>query len=109
MIPMFIKVVNISIGWFIISSASDLYYSTYDFLPVTKHTIPVLGNVHCGTPEYTEEDYIDVVDTDIDADFALRALGDSMIGAGIEDNDLVYVRRQPAVENGELAVVLINS
>ncbi len=83
-------------------------YARYGLLPVTKHKIPVLGNVHCGEPEYAEEDYIDVVDTDIEADFALRAVGDSMTGAGIDEKDLVFVRKQPKVENGELAVVLIN-
>ncbi|MDO5016218.1 MAG: S24 family peptidase [Eubacteriales bacterium] len=83
-------------------------YARYGLLPVTKHKIPVLGNVHCGDPVYSEEDYLDLVDADIDADFALRAVGDSMTGAGIKDKDLVFVRRQSDVDNGELAVVLIN-
>lgn len=86
----------------------DFDYSTYGLLPVTKRKIPVLGNVHCGDPVYAEEDFLDVVDSDIKADFALRAVGDSMTGAGIDEKDLVFVRRQPSVENGELAVVLIN-
>ena len=38
----------------------DIDYSAYGLLPVTKHKIPVLGNVHCGKPEYAEEDYAEV-------------------------------------------------
>lgn len=83
-------------------------YSSYGALPVTKRKIPVLGNVHCGDPVYAEEDFLDVVDSDIEADFALRAVGDSMTGVGIEENDLVFVKKQPSVKNGELAVILLN-
>lgn len=45
--------------------------------------------------------------TNIKADFCLRAQGDSMIDARIHDGDIVYVRKQEAVDNGEVAVVLI--
>lgn len=99
---------NVSPSFLVGKAEPSFDYARYGLLPVTKHKIPVLGNVHCGEPEYAEEDYIDVVDTDIEADFALRAVGDSMTGAGIDDKDLVFVRKQPSVENGELAVVLIN-
>ena len=40
-------------------------------------------------------------------DFALRCHGDSMIEAGIRDSDLVYIRTQPEVEDGEIAAVRI--
>jgi repressor LexA len=79
----------------------------YNLLQVTTRKIPIIGNVHCGVPEYAEEDFLDIVDSDIRADFALRATGDSMIGAGIEEGDLVFVRKQPTINSGELAVVLI--
>ena len=82
-------------------------YSSYDLLPITKRKIPVLGNVHCGTPKYADQEYIDLVDTDVDAGFALIAEGDSMIDVGIQDKDLVFVRRKPIVDNGKIAVVLI--
>lgn len=49
---------------------------------------------------------VDVPDY-IHADFALRCKGDSMIGARIYDGDIVYIRKQPQVENGEIAAVLI--
>lgn len=41
-------------------------------------------------------------------DFCLRVKGDSMIDARINDGDIVFVRKQPCVENGEIAVVLID-
>ena len=37
-----------------------------------------------------------------------RCRGDSMIGARIRDGDVVYIRRQPIVENGQIAAVLID-
>ena len=40
--------------------------------------------------------------------FLLRAVGNSMDLAGIEDGDLVLVRQQPSAENGETVVALIN-
>ncbi len=90
---------------FLIGDTVD--HSRYSLLPVTKRKIPVIGNVHCGDPVYADEEYLDIVDSDISADFALRVKGDSMTGAGITEGDIVFVRQQPVVENGELAVVLI--
>ena len=43
----------------------------------------------------------------IHADFVLRCKGDSMIEARIMDGDIVYIRQQPTVDNGEIAAVLI--
>ena len=53
------------------------------------------------------ESYV-VVGTDIQADFCLKAKGDSMINARIMDGDIVFIRKQPAVENGDIAAVLID-
>ena len=72
--------------------------------------VPLIGSIACGAPitavENIEE-YIDM-DTDIHADFALRCKGDSMINARIFDGDIVYIREQPMVENGEIAAVIID-
>lgn len=46
--------------------------------------------------------------SEIKADFCLKAKGDSMIGARIMDGDIVFIRQQPEVENGEIAAVVIN-
>ena len=78
-------------------------------IPQTKK-VPLLGSIACGTPTFAVENvenYVDM-DSDIHADFALRCKGDSMINARIMDGDIVYIRKQEHVENGEIAAVLIN-
>lgn len=77
---------------------------------LTRRRFPVLGSVSCGEPILMGEDKeVEVsADDDIRADFVLIASGDSMIGAKINDGDLVFVRRQPTVENGQIAVVAID-
>ena len=70
---------------------------------------PLVGDIACGQPILAEEnidDYIDVPE-DIRCDFCLRCHGDSMIDAGIRDRDVVYIRIQPEVENGQIAAVRI--
>lgn len=54
------------------------------------------------------ESYV-MAGTDIRADFCLRAKGDSMINARIHDGDIVFIRQQDTVENGEIAAVLVNN
>lgn len=78
-------------------------------LPETKK-VPLLGTIACGEPILAVENVADYVDMDADthADFALRCKGDSMINARIFDGDIVYIRKQEAVENGEIAAVLID-
>lgn len=78
--------------------------------PISTKKIPLLGNIACGEPRYADEDrssYVEV-GTDIKADFCLRAKGDSMINARINDGDIVFVRAQNSVDNGEIAAVIIN-
>lgn len=78
--------------------------------PIGTKRLPVLGHVACGKPIFMEEEkevYVDAT-TDVKADFILIAKGDSMTGARINDGDLVFVRQQPEVENGEIAVVAID-
>lgn len=78
-------------------------------LPSTKK-VPLLGKIACGSPITAEEnieDYVDVPDFTY-ADFALTCQGDSMINARVMDGDIVYIRLQPEVENGEIAAVLID-
>lgn len=77
---------------------------------IEKKKIPLLGEIACGEPIYADEDRESYVmcGTDIDADFCLKAKGDSMINARIMDGDIVFVKKQPIVDNGEIAVVLID-
>lgn len=73
--------------------------------------IPLVGTIACGVPILAEEhieEYVDVP-AHIRADFALRCKGDSMINARIFDGDIVYIRQQEEVQNGEIAAVLIDN
>lgn len=72
--------------------------------------IPLLGSIACGAPILAEEHIDGEVDipASVHADFALRCKGDSMINARIFDGDIVYVRQQDTVENGEIAAVLVD-
>ena len=81
-----------------------------NIFPIKKHRIRLLGDIACGKPIYADEErevYVDV-GTDIKADFCLRAKGDSMINARIMDGDIVFIREQPMVNNGEIAAVIID-
>lgn len=81
-----------------------------NILPVPKtYQVPLIGEIACGQPISAIEETSDMVDVPdyIQADFALRCKGDSMINARIYDGDIVYIRKQPQVENGEIAAVLI--
>lgn len=77
--------------------------------PIERKTIPLIGEIACGTPIVAnhEYEYIDV-DSNVRADFAVIASGDSMIGARILDGDTVFIRSQPEVEDGEVAAVGID-
>ena len=79
--------------------------------PIKTKKFPLLGSIACGEPKYANEDresYIEA-STDIRADFCLKATGDSMINARINEGDIVFIREQPMVENGEIAAVIVNS
>ncbi len=91
-------------GW------DDGLYSAYNIMPIKKKRIPMLGSIACGEPIYAEEQYDGFVslNSDIDADFCVRAQGDSMTGARIFDGDIVFIRSQSSVDNGQIAAVIIN-
>ena len=71
--------------------------------------VPLVGQIACGTPILAEENIEDYIDAPghIHADYALTCKGDSMINAGINDGDIVYIRKQEVVENGQIAAVMV--
>ena len=82
--------------------------SGFEPLPKTVRR-PLIGDIACGEPitaEQNVQDYVEVPEN-VTCDFCLRCHGDSMIDAGIRDNDIVYIRIQPKVEDGEIAAVRI--
>ena len=81
-----------------------------DALPITAQRIPMLGTIHAGEPTFADSDFEAYVESGaaIRCDFALRVVGDSMINARIMDGDIVFIRRQDTVQDGEIAAVLID-
>ena len=71
--------------------------------------MPMYGNIACGSPIECNTDFdIETLSGNIvNGDFCVIARGDSMINARIFDGDIVTIRRQSIVENGEIAAVVI--
>ena len=100
------------------SAASLLGWDEVETVPVPQgliplpgmRSVPLIGTIACGEPILAEENIEGeaFMPEQIHADFALRCKGDSMIDARIRDGDIVYIRQQPTVENGEIAAVLID-
>ena len=90
------------------STLNDI--TTANLGAVLTKKLPLLGNVACGEPIFASEEYTHYVkaSANIGADFCLTAKGDSMINARIFDGDVLFVRKQESVDDGEIAVVLID-
>ena len=80
-----------------------------DVLPIHRRAIPLLGEIAAGVPIYADEETeLILCDDSLRCDFALQVRGDSMIGARIHDGDLVFIRSQDDVDDGEIAAVVLN-
>lgn len=81
-----------------------------NLFPIQTKKFPLIGNIACGKPIFADEQFEAYIEAgaNIKADFCLRAKGDSMIGARIYDGDIVFIRKQEMVEDGEIAAVLID-
>jgi len=81
-----------------------------NIIPLPKmKKVPLVGQIACGTPILAEqniEEYIDIP-SHITADYALTCKGESMINIGINTGDIVYIRHQEEVENGQVAAVMV--
>lgn len=75
-------------------------------LPVVKRRIPIIGHVAAGVPIMAEREYEEYEDDTygISCDYVLRVEGDSM-EPRVMNGDIVYVRQQPDVDDGQIAVV----
>ena len=77
-------------------------------IPIIRDSVPIIGSIACGeriNPDTEKDGYTDLPDG-IHADFALRCKGESMIPTFL-DGDLVLIRQQPEVNNGQIAAVNI--
>lgn len=101
------KVLNVSVDYLLDNEDFARSYSNVE--PIKTKKVPLLGDIAGGEPIFAEERYGEfaLVSEDVDCDFCLRVRGDSMIGARINDGDIVFIREQPSVENGEIAAVII--
>lgn len=99
-------------GWDENKSYNNDIFSIPRINPIPKtYKRPRLGTIACGEPILAEENieaYDDIPDN-IKCDFTLICKGDSMINARINDGDIVYIKQQSQVDNGEIAAVLIDN
>ena len=89
-------------------------FAGLDYFDHNSKKIPILGTIRAGEPIYAEENIIGYTDlgSDYNMDdeyFALYVIGDSMNKSRICEGDIVIVRRQSTVDNGEIAIILIDN
>lgn len=85
---------------------SDEPHRELDSIAIKRAAIPILGNIACSPqniPDTNPDGYADLPDG-VHADFAIRCKGDSM-SPTFRDGDLVLIRQQPDVQNGQIAAV----
>jgi len=81
-----------------------------NILKIEIKKFPLLGTIAAGVPIFADEQYESYIEagSNIHADFCLKVQGDSMINARICDGDIVFIRQQPIVDDGQIAAVLID-
>ncbi len=85
--------------------------STKAKAPIAR--VPLLGSVACGIPKFAEENIEEYLPLPLSLIgkgdfFILRAYGDSMIEAGINDGDMVIIRKQNTANEGQMVVALVD-
>ena len=78
----------------------------------TGTVVPLIGRIAAGTPVMAAEQIEDYVSVPTDfarsgEHFALRVTGDSMIGAGILDGDMVVIRSQESATDGDIVAAVM--
>jgi len=77
-----------------------------------KTTIPILDAIHAGIPLLAEQNIIGELDISADleghCDFAQYVHGDSMIGAGISEHDIIICIADQTPHNGDIVIALVN-
>lgn len=96
----------------ILIKLADFFSVSVDYLlgraAIPQIRIPILGSIRAGIPILTEENYGGYLDVpgSIRADFALRVVGNSMIGVGILDGDYAICRENEEPQTGQIIVAL---
>jgi repressor LexA len=91
-----------------------LRHSAEDGIPIRAMSIPLLGRVAAGIPIFAEEnieDYIPVTDRLAKKGqlFALKVVGESMIGDGINDGDIAIIQKKEIAKDGDIVVALLDN
>jgi repressor LexA len=89
-------------------------FSSPERTPLRAFLLPLVGQVAAGAPLLAEQNIEDhvAIGPEIaggDDSFLLRVRGESMLGDGIFDGDLVVVKPSPEVPDGTVAVVRVES
>lgn len=105
---------NVSVPWLLGVSDDDqagftrpLPASLRPVQSLHRQRVPLIGRVAAGKPIMAETDYESYVDTPVECDCALEVEGDSMVPTYLP-GDILYIRHQPDVADGQIAVVLID-
>ncbi len=93
---------------YILGFSDNSIENIYD---ITHKKYPLLGTIAAGEPIFADEHYDGyvVAGSEIDADFCLKVKGDSMINARICDGDIVFIKKQSQVNDGDIAAVLVDN
>ena len=89
---------------------SSALQSIKNIVPIERRMVPVIGTIAAGTPILADE-HIEAwvpCDARCRVDFGLKVQGDSMIDAGIEDGDIVFIQQVDDVDDGQMAAVCID-
>lgn len=104
------RVLSVNPAWLCYKSDDMERSLPSNIVPLPKmKKVPLVGQIACGIPILAEqniEEYVDLP-SHINADYALTCKGESMINIGINTGDIVYIRQQENVENGQVAAVMI--
>jgi len=104
------NVLGVRINQLVENSEESQNTHQYNALSITTKKMPLLGEIAAGTPIFADENFGAYVEAgnDIRCDFCLKVKGDSMINARIFDGDIVFIRQQSDVDDGQIAVVIVD-
>lgn len=101
---------NVDPSWLAGREFLPNYANLKNVVPLELKKVPLLGTIAAGKPILCDE-HIELLlpcDANLNADFALRVHGDSMIDVSYFDGDIVFIHQQPVVEDGQIAAVRID-
>lgn len=108
-VPGLAKALHCSVGY-LMGWEDDVNSIADGILPIEGHEVPMLGEISCGKPIVANEEHEKMAGlfNGIEADFALKCRGDSMINARIHDGDIVFLKKVDGFTNGDIVAVVID-